>query len=119
MEMKLDCLEVVFAYDDFLNYLLLNLYTDSKLFEFLNQFFAINQINRPCTITLCLCPRFTGEAAGCNQQTFIRSSIHCSTEVANDRCPDASFVALGLELNVERQESTDSDNAFAVDSTIA
>ena len=79
---------------------------------------AINQVNWWSTVSGGFLDGFSGERASRDEQTFIRSTLHCTTEIANLAGCDRGLVALALKEDVEAQEAADSRYANAIDATV-
>ena len=90
-----------------------------ELLQFFDELISIHQIDGWGAISSGFLDRIFGEGPRCNQQTLISSADHCAAEVADLTCSNGTFPAFGLEDNVKTQQSTQPQNAVAINPAIS
>ncbi len=115
--MTLNVFEPVVIYRNLLDNL--DLDSQAKVSEILSKCFSIYEINGRGAVALGLLPSITRECARSDEQSFISTTNHCSTEIANRSRRYGTGVTLALEYNVEGQNTAELDNANAINTTVA
>lgn len=110
-------LEPVLVDVDALDHLRLD--PESKLFQLVDELFAIYQINRRGAVTDGLFGCFTREGSGRDEQTPVRSAYERPAEISNITRRYRALVSLALKQYVKVEQSTDLHDPFAVDAAIA
>ena len=90
-----------------------------KLFQHVDEFFAIDQFDGWCPISSCFSLGFLGEGAGCDDDAFVCTAGHGASEVANLRWSDRLCTPLALEQHLEGHQWIDLKYSEPVDSSIA
>lgn len=93
-------------------------YPEFKLFQEVEQFFTVNQLDRRCSVTrglfLCLCRK----AARGHDNALVGAPVHGAAEVTNVHGRNRVAVPFALKQHLERNKRIDLQDAVPVNASI-
>lgn len=93
--------------------------TKLQRLKHVDEFLAVDQLNRRCAVAGCLTLRLLGERASRDDDAFVCAPRHSTTKVAHLRGRNRLGIALTLKQHLERHKRIDLENPESVDSAIA
>ncbi len=91
----------------------------AQLLELLDQELAVNEVERWSPVASRFLPRFACKATRRDDETFVCSTNHCTSEVSNDVWADTAAMSLALEEHVKTDEPTNPDDSKSVNAAIS